>query len=174
MVSIGPVVMLTIGFFAGLSQAASVTTGNRLGAGDADFALFLGTRSWLFGMIGAIIFGIAVIVASPFYPNIYAVEETTRETMSSILIAFAAVLWIKVSNMIIGGVIKAGGKTDYVFYLDLVGTWVIGVPLGAVAAFVWRLPIAWVYLLIASEEFVRLVAGVVILRSRKWIKTIEA
>lgn len=174
MVSIGPVVMLTIGFFAGVSQAASVTTGNRLGAGEPDFALFLGTRTWLIGMVGAIAFGILVIVAAPFYPRIYNVGEATRATMSAILVAYALVLWIKVSNMILGGVLKAGGKTKYVFYMDLVGTWAIGVPLGAVTAFVLDWPIQYVYLAIALEELVRLVIGVVLLRSRKWIRTIAA
>ncbi len=174
MVSIGPIIMLTIGFFAGMSQAASVTTGNRLGAGDPDFALFLGTKSWLIGMFGAIAFGVLVIIASPFYPKIYGVEETTRTTMSAILVAYALVLWIKVSNMILGGVLKAGGKTKYIFYMDLVGTWAIGVPLGAVAAFVFDWPIQYVYLAIASEELVRLFIGVILLRSRRWIRTIQA
>jgi len=174
MMSIGPIVMLTIGFFAGLSQAASVATGNRLGAEDPEFALFLGTKAWLLGMGGAIAFGIVVIFASPFYPDLYAVAETTKTSMSAILVSYALVLWIKVSNMILGGVLKAGGKTHYVFYMDFVGTWLIGVPLGAVAAFVWGLPIAWVYLLIATEEFFRLIAGLLILRSRKWMTTIRA
>jgi Na+-driven multidrug efflux pump len=76
--------------------------------------------------------------------------------------------------MILGGVLKSGGITKYGFYMDLLGTWIIGVPLGLLAAFVFHWPIHLVYLAIAFEELVRLGIGVWLLQSKKWIKEIQA
>lgn len=174
MVLIGPVIMLTIGFMAGFNQAGSVMVGNRLGAKEPDFALFLGKRVWLTGMFGSILFGLVVIAFAQIYPELYAVEPSTKATITTLLIVYAAVLWIKVSNMILGGVLKSGGITKYGFYMDLLGTWIIGVPLGLLAAFVFNWPIHLVYLTIAFEELVRLGIGIWLLQSKKWIKEIQA
>lgn len=38
---------------------------------------------------------------------------------------------LKVQNMILGGgIIRSGGKTNYVMVIDLIGIWVFGVPAG--------------------------------------------
>lgn len=172
MTLIGPVIILSIGLFAGVSQAASILVGNQLGKSDYDMGVFLGHKSIKIGLIGTIIIGALVIIFSSIYPNIYSVEASTKTTTSALLIMFALVLWIKVSNMILGGILKSGGKTKYVFLMDLLGTWVIGIPLGVISAFVFDLNIAWVYLLISFEEFVRLIIGYRIFKSRIWIQTL--
>lgn len=169
---IGPVVFLSIGLFAGVSQAASILVGNQMGKRDYDMGMFLGEKTLKIGILGTIFIGIIIILTSKIYPNIYSVEVTTKMTTASLLVMYALVLWIKVSNMILGGILKSGGKTKYVFLMDLLGTWVIGIPLGFVSAFVFHLSIAWVYLFIAFEEFVRLLIGYRIFKSKIWIQTI--
>ena len=48
-----------------------------------------------------------------------------------LLVVFAIVSPVKVQNMILGGgIIRSGGKTQYVMWVDLIGTWIFGVPLG--------------------------------------------
>ena len=172
MTLIGPVIILSIGLFAGVSQAASILVGNQLGKRDYDTGMFLGKKAVKIGAIGTIIGGVFIILISKVYPFIYNVEPSTRSTTSALLVMFSLVLWIKVSNMILGGILKAGGKTKYVFLMDLLGTWIIGIPLGLLAAFVFNLSIAWVYLIIAFEEFVRLLIGYKIFLSRRWIQTL--
>jgi len=169
---IGPMIMLSIGLFAGLSQAVSILVGTELGKGDYSTGIFLANRSIRIGIVGTLIIGGILIGFAWIYPNLYAIEASTKATTTSLLIAFSCVLWVKVSNMILGGILKSGGKTHYVFLLDLLGTWFIGIPLGFLSAFVFGLPIHYVYLLIALEELVRFIIGYQIFRSGRWIKTI--
>ena len=68
----------------------------------------------------------------------------------------------------------SGGKTKYVMYIDLIGTWIFGVPLGLLAAFVWNLSIPYVYFILSLEECVRFAITLVIFRSRKWINILDA
>ena len=81
----------------------------------------------------------------------------------------------KVQNMIVGGgIIRSGGKTKYVMMIDLIGTWVFGVPLGLVAAFVLGLSIPWVYFILSLEECIRFAISLVVLKRRKWMSCLNA
>ena len=59
-------------------------------------------------------------------------------------------------------------------YVDMIGTWIFGVPLGLLSAFVWNLPVAWVYFILSLEECVRFGITLLIFRSRKWMNVLEA
>ncbi len=88
-----------------------------------------------------------------------------------ILIAYALGCPIKVENMIMGsGILRSGGKTQYVMFIDMFGTWVLGVPLGFLTAFVFHLPIAWVYFILSLEELGRLIISLIIFRKKGWMQ----
>ena len=72
-----------------------------------------------------------------------------------------------------GGIIRSGGKTKYVMAIDLIGTWMFGVPLGLLSAFVWNLSLPWVYLMLSLEECVRLAISLVVFRRKKWMKSLS-
>ena len=81
---------------------------------------------------------------------------------------------MKVMNMILGGgIIRSGGRTKYVMWIDIIGTWVFGVPLGFLAAFVWRLPIAYVYFVLSLEECVRLGISFFVFRRKTWMGSLQ-
>lgn len=87
-----------------------------------------------------------------------------------ILFAFALIAPVKVQNMILGGgIIRSGGKTKYIMWIDFVGTWLFGVPLGFLTAFVLKLEIPYVYFILSLEECVRLGISFVVFRKRNWM-----
>ena len=92
-----------------------------------------------------------------------------------LLFAYGLVAPVKVLNMILsGGILRSGGQTKYVMFIDMVGTWCIGVPLGLLGAFVLKLPVAWVYFLLSLEEWVRLGISLVVFCRRNWMRRLEA
>ena len=106
--------------------------------------------------------------------RIYQVEPEVRQVAWYILIAFAIVSPLKVQNMILGGgIIRSGGDTKTIMYIDMIGTWVFGVPLGLLTAFVLKLPIPLVYFILSLEEGVRFAIEVVIFRKKKWMKQLQ-
>lgn len=168
-----PIQSLSIGLFAGMSSAAGIMIGTKLGLGDNELAFKYSKKFIKMGIIGSAVFGIALIAGSNLYISVFNISSTLKECTFKLLVMFSIVLWIKVSNMIIGGgILRSGGKTKYTLYLDLIGTWGIGVPLGFVAAFVLKLPVHWVYLIISGEEFVRFIIGLKIMHSRKWMNNL--
>ena len=175
MTLINPVQGLVIGALCGLSQAAGVLIGKRLGSGDYDGAYGDAKKLLLYGFLGSASLSLMVVLTSGLYVRLYAVEDTVKTLTRQILAVYAVVAPFKVQNMILGGgILRSGGKTKYVMMIDLTGTWGFGVPLGLLAAFVLRLSIPWVYLMISLEECVRFAISVAVFRRRGWMQSLRA
>lgn len=175
MTLINPVQGLVIGALCGLSQAAGVLIGKRLGSGDYDGAYGDAKKLLLYGFLGSAALSLLVVLTSGLYVRLYAVEDAVRALTRQILAVYAVVAPFKVQNMILGGgILRSGGKTKYVMIIDLTGTWGFGVPLGLLAAFVLRLSIPWVYLMISLEECVRFAISVAVFRRRGWMQSLRA
>ncbi len=171
MTLINPIQGLMIGALCGLSQAASVIIGKRLGTGEFDRAYNEAKKLILYGFAGSAILSVVIVLVRGYYVEIYEVEETVKVLTKQILLAYALVAPFKVLNMIAGGgIIRSGGKTNYVMIIDLIGTWGFGVPLGLLSAFVWELSIPYVYFVLSLEECVRFGISMVVLRRKRWMK----
>ena len=170
-----PIQGLVIGALCGLSQAAGVIVGKRLGGGDDDGACQAAKRLMVYGAVGSAALSAVVILTSGVYVNIYRVAPAVRQLTRQLLLVYALVTPFKVLNMILGGgILRSGGRTAYVMGIDMLGTWGIGVPLGLLSAFVWRLPIAYVYLLLSLEECVRLALSMVVFHRKRWMHRLGA
>lgn len=168
-----PVQTLLIGALSGLSQAAGILIGKSLGAKQFEKAYQESKKLLKYGLVGSIILSVALIIASPFYVKIYSVKPLLHKMTGNLLIAFAVIAPVKVLNMILGGgIIRSGGKTDYVMWIDLIGTWLFGVPLGLLAGFVWNLPIEMVYFVLSLEECVRLGIAFILFRRKIWMESL--
>ena len=116
-----------------------------------------------------------VILTRGFYVEIYQVEENVKLLTGQILTAYALVAPFKVLNMILeGGIIRSGGRTKYVMFIDMIGTWCFGVPLGLLSAFVLKLSIPYVYFILSLEECIRFGISLVVFRNKKWMNRLEA
>ena len=170
MTLINPVQGLVIGALCGLSQAASVIIGKMLGSGKEEDAYTAAKRLILYGAVGSAILSVVVILTSASYVEIYQVEDAVKELTRMILLAYALVAPFKVLNMILGGgIIRSGGRTKYVMYIDMIGTWGFGVPLGLLAAFGLELSIPYVYFILSLEECIRFGISLVVFHGRHWM-----
>ena len=161
-----------MGALSGVSQAAGVMIGKRLGADDRESAYQDSKRLMYTGLACSILLSVFVILLNKYYVLIFHVEDDVRQMTRYLLVAYAFVAPVKVQNMILGGILRSGGKTTFVMFIDLIGTWIFGVPLGLLAAFVFHLPIAAVYFVLSMEECIRMMISLVIFRKKKWMQTL--
>lgn len=170
----GPIQGLFIGALSGLSQAAGILIGRRLGKRDYDKAYEESKQLCLYGLVGSLILSITLIATKGLYIGLYNVEADVSQVGSQLLVAFAILAPIKVQNMILGGgIIRSGGRTKYIMIIDILGTWLIGVPIGLLTGLALKLPIVWVYFLLSQEELFRLIISIIMFRSKKWMNTIR-
>ena len=175
MTLINPIQSLMIGALCGLSQAASVLVGKQLGNREYDGAYTSAKKILLYGLGGSLLLSAVILAIRGVYVEIYEVDAAVKALTRQILLAYAIIAPCKVLNMIVGGgILRSGGKTEYVMFIDIIGTWVFGVPLGLLAAFVLNLSIPWVYFLLSLEECVRLGVSLVLFRKKKWMRSLEA
>ena len=166
-----PIQGLAIGALCGLSQAAGVIVGKRLGGEDYDGAYRAAKRLMVYGAVGASVLCAVVLLTSGAYVEIYQVSRTVKRLTRQILFVYALAAPFKVLNMILGGgILRSGGRTAYVMGIDMLGTWGFGVPLGLLGAFFWRLPIASVYLLLSLEECIRFAISMAVFRRKRWMR----
>ncbi len=171
MVLINPIQGLVMGALCGVSQAAGIIIGRELGGGQYEDAYRDAWRLCRYGLLVSALLSLLLIPARSLYLSCYRVEESVQHLTMQILIVYALIAPCKVQNMIIGGgILRSGGKTKYVMLIDLIGPWLIGVPLGLLSAFTLHLSIPYVYFFLSLEECVRLGISLVILRSRKWMQ----
>lgn len=168
-----PLQGMFIGMFSGVSTAATVMTGKRLGRDEKDEAYSIAKYLGKVGAIGSIIVSVILVAISNLYVGLFEVEPQVLETSKRIIYVLAVYLIVKISNMIIaGGVLRSGGKTQYTLYIDMIGTWIFGVPLGLLGAFVFKWPIEAVYALLSFEEVVRLIITLFIFKKKIWMQNV--
>jgi len=168
-----PVQTLLIGALSGLSQAAGIIIGKSLGNKEYETAYKNSEKLMLCAFFCSVLLSVFLVLSGRAYTGIYNVEPETRNMAFQILVVFAVISPVKVQNMVLGGgIIRSGGKTSYMMWVDFTGTWLFGVPLGLLGAFVLKSDIQYVYFLLSLEECVRLAISAVIFRKKKWMQSL--
>ena len=89
-----------------------------------------------------------------------------------ILMCSYYILGRSINSTTIGGIFSAGGDTRFGFICDTVTMWAFIVPVGAIAAFVLKLPVLVVYFLLNLDEIIKLPVVIARYKQFKWVKNI--
>ena len=156
--------------FLGIGTATSIMVGNQIGKGNREKAYIYGGRSLVLQASGAMIMGAIVYSLAGNILQFYKVDAEVISNARIILGILSAGLWMKACNhTIIIGILRSGGDTRFSLVLDGLVIWFVGVPITASGAFLFGLPIYFVYLLTYCEEAVKISVGLRRYFSKKWI-----
>lgn len=161
--------------FIGLGNACAIMIGNLIGAEENEIATVYAKKFLALGAIGATTLGLFMaLFASPLLV-FYNVSELTIEFTIKLIGLMAISLPIRSLNLILLiGILRAGGDTRVAFFIDAGSVWVVGVPMAFIGAFVFGLPIHWVYLMVLADEVVKLALGLLRFFSQHWINYLAA
>ena len=166
----GPIQALIVGALSGLSAAAGVMIGKRLGRKEYNEAYAESKKIMYAGLFGGVAVSALLILLAGAYTGLYRVDDSVKELGKTLLIVFALYAPVKVENMILGGgIIRSGGNTKTIMIIDIIGTWCIGIPLCLLAAYIFKWGIVGVYTLLTTEELFRLAVSLIIFKRRNWI-----
>jgi len=160
--------------FIGISEACGILIGNRIGAGEEEKAFLYARRTLSISMTGAILMGFMILFLSGFILQFYKISDAAHFNAQNVLRVMSFALWIKVTNLtLIVGILRAGGDTRFGMFLDAGSVWLVGVPLALLGAFVLHLPVHLVYLMVISEEFVKLLIAMWRFLSKRWVNNLS-
>lgn len=160
-------------FILGLSSASSVITGNTIGEGKYEKVKEYANTICILSFIMGILSGIIIYFLRPVVISFYNVSETTKDIAMQIMTATAIVAIFKsITSNVMMGVLRGGGDNKFVFKMEMIFLWFVSIPLGFLSAFIWKLPLFMVFLLIKIDEVLKAITGILRLKSGKWIKDI--
>lgn len=142
----------------GLMFAATALIGKSIGAGDAEAARQWTRRVIKAGFVSAVIFGGLYLASIMTLPYLFPEVENDVLVVASIGIVMAALVQtIKVQNMIVGaGVLPSANDVRGVILGDVVGAFVVGLPIAIVLGLFTPLAVFGVFLARIIEEVAKL------------------
>lgn len=157
----------------GTASAAAIMLGKTIGEEKYEEAKVYSKRfvglSILFGALG----GILILCARPFIISSMNLSDQAAEYLGIMLIVMSYFTLCQAYNTTqVVGIFRSGGDTKYGLILDIASMWGCSILLGAVAAFVFKFSVPVVYVILMSDEIVKLPFTTYRYRSFKWLKNI--
>lgn len=157
----------------GIASASGIIVGQILGEGSREDGIKAGHICLRLAVVTGIIGGLVVLVLMPFTLSHASLTPQALDYLKFML--FVNVYYISgtsVNTCLIAGVFRAGGDSKFGLKCDIIDMWAYAVPLGLLAAFVFKLPVKVVYFLLCTDEFVKWPWVFKHFYSHKWAKNI--
>ncbi len=160
-------------FFGGIGSAAVVIVGSELGRKSFERAFKSAKRLLKITLVISVLAGLAIIVLSRIIIKFYNIDDLIRSTVLTSILIMGAALPIKMLNAVnLVGILRSGGDTRTVFYLEIISLWGIGVPLVILSGLILKWSVPVIYLMMLPEELFKMLIGGLRFRSRKWMKNV--
>lgn len=172
---ISQTVRLSTVFNQGLSSASSVITGNTLGKGERDKAYHQGVTflclSILIGLAAAVI----ILLISPLLVESFNITQETKDIAYQLMGSVSVMMVFQtVQSVLTKGVLRGGGDTRFLMLADILFLWLASIPLGYLCGLVWHLSPFWIYAALKIDWVIKSVWCIFRLRSKKWIRVVQA
>ncbi|MBE6121225.1 MAG: MATE family efflux transporter [Erysipelotrichaceae bacterium] len=160
-------------FCVGVSASANIMVGNLIGSSRFDTAK---SYAWKFVrtalLLGVIASGLVQVIL-PVLSNFYKITDETRIlTRQMGYAASCTVLFLPLCFVVFNGILKAGGQTRKLMYVDMAANWLIAIPFGYIAAFVLHWHPAVLYAVLRSGNLFKAGWGLLQLKKGDWIHRI--
>lgn len=160
-------------FMYGLSSASSVIIGNTIGEGDNKKVMEYANTICIVSVLIGLLAGITIYLLRPIAVNLYNVADSTKNIALDIMIATAIIsVFRSLSANILMGILRGGGDNKFVFFVEMSFLWFVAIPLGFISAFVWKLPIVYVFLIIRIDEVLKSIIGFIRVLRGNWINNV--
>lgn len=157
----------------GMSSGTSILVGKSLGADAMDEASLYAKRMLRLAIYTALLGGGIILALIPVLMRIADLTGAARDYLRVMLFINAYyVLGQAVNTTLICGVFRAGGDSKFGLLCDTITLWGVIIPLSALCAFVFKLPVMWVYFIMCLDEFVKMPFVVHHYRKRGWLNNI--
>lgn len=169
---IDPLVFVFICVFSGISDASSVMIGNELGARNKATALF-NAKQFIKLTVGlSLVSCVLIYIGSPLILQLYAVTVELETLVQQILLVYILILPFKNVNYVNNvGILRVGGDTQYVMWLDTLVIWLWAIPITYFSIRL-ALPFPLIYLCACSHDVLRALIGIKRTQSKRWLRTI--
>lgn len=155
-----------------MGNAVSIMVGQHLGRGDTRGARDTDTKLLFVTVVSHILLGGLLMLLAGAIPNLFNVTEEARELAKKTLVIAGVSLPIHAFLHATYFTIRSGGKTVVTFLFDSVYTWCVPAVLAYCLSSFTDANVVTMYFCIQFIDVVKLVIGLLMLRSDFWAKNV--
>ncbi len=164
-------VMSVVAYAGG--NAAGVIIGKTIGENRIDdVKQYSKTLQALFLILG-VASSTMLFVCRDLFISFFKVEAETQALAATFInILCVTLIGTAYEATVLGGIVSAGGETDFVFKNDLIFMWGIVLPASVLSAFVFKFPPAVTFACLKSDQVLKCAVAAVKVNRYKWIKKV--
>ena len=157
----------------GLSSATAIYLGKTIGERKFDHARAYAKRFIILSVVMGVIGGGLILIASPVVISFLSLSATARYYLKMMFYVMSYFVIAQAFNTtMVVGIFRSGGDTKFGLIMDVSTMWGCSILLGALAAFVLHWSVPAVYVLLMSDELIKVPITLIRYRSFKWLKDV--
>lgn len=157
----------------GIANAAAIMIGKAIGENDNRRAEEYGRRFISLTMIAGIAGAVVILLIRPIIMATMNLSDQAQEYLAFMLIVMSYYVVAQAYNTtMVVGIFRAGGDTKFGLALDVASMWGCSILIGFLCAFVWKLPVIVVYLVLMSDEVIKIPFTTWRYRTKCWLRNV--
>lgn len=157
----------------GVASVAAIVIGKTIGQGEMKAAKVYG--SYLIRLtIAASLVGAGIVLL--LRPVLISQMELTVQAQGYLSMMMYVMSYFVVcqgyNTTMIVGIFRGGGDTKFGLIMDVSTMWGCSIIFGALAAFVWKLPVTVVYMILLSDEVIKIPLSTWRYKQGKWLRNV--
>ncbi|WP_072525381.1 MATE family efflux transporter [Clostridium sp. Marseille-P3244] len=157
----------------GLSSAAAIYLGKTIGEKRMEHAKAYAKRFVILSIIMGVLGGLIILAAAPVTASALALSGTAKQYLRFMFFVMSYfVVGQAFNTTMVVGIFRSGGDTRFGLILDVSTMWCCSILLGFLAAFVFRLSVPVVYVILMSDEIIKVPVTYRRYRSYKWLRDV--
>ena len=157
----------------GIANATAIMIGKVIGEGKMELAREYGTRFVRLSLIVGAIGSMVILIVRPVLLTVMSLTPEASEYLSLMMFVMTYFVFFQSYNtVLVVGIFRAGGDTKFGLLIDVGFMWGFSITAGAIAAFVLKVPPMLVYVLLLSDEVLKVPFSTLRYKQRRWLNNV--
>lgn len=157
----------------GLSSAAAIYLGKTIGEKKQEYAREYSKRFILLSIIMGALGGAVILAVSPVAASALSLSVTAKEYLRFMFFVMSYfVVGQAFNTTMVVGIFRSGGDTRFGLILDVSTMWCCSILLGFIAAFVLKWNVPAVYVILMSDEIIKIPITTWRYRKYRWLRDV--
>lgn len=160
-----------IGF--GIASSTSIIIGKTIGEKDYENAKKYSKKCIYLCLCAGFIGTLSVLAIRFFAIDFFNLSDTSKSYMSSMMLVMSYFVFCQAINAtLIVGLFRAGGDVKFALIIDLTTLWGCAILIGFLAAFVFKLSVPIVYIILMSDEVIKIPFVIAKYKKMTWLNNV--
>lgn len=157
----------------GLANATAITVGKAIGENNLEAAKDYATRFIKLSLLAGVGGAIVILIVRPIALVALNLTPVTKGYLSTMMFVMSYFVVAQAFNTtLVVGVFRGGGDTKFGLFLDVSTMWCGSILLGVLAAFIFKWSVPIVYIILMSDEIIKIPLTILRYKSKKWLNNV--